>query len=144
MAVFQGGAVESQLLAITEIDPATWASLKPALANAALVRLEEIPGVSVPYVHFHPTLAPFLARDLPADQRAALKRATGRRTTSSPTASTTPTARRPTRPAPWPARAAQPEGRPAPGPGRRRAGRGGGLRRQQTLPGRLRALAGAG
>ena len=55
------------------IDAATWAALKPALANAALVRLEEIPGVTVPYVHFHPTLAPFLARDLPAEPRAALE-----------------------------------------------------------------------
>ncbi len=34
------------------------------------MRLEEIPGVSVPYVHFHPTLAPFLARDLPVEDRA--------------------------------------------------------------------------
>ena len=73
LAVFRGGAWEPMLLRVTEIDEATWAALKPALANAALIRVEALPGVTVPYIHFHPTLAPFLARELTAEQTAALE-----------------------------------------------------------------------
>ena len=73
LAVFDGGAVENMLLTITEIPEAEWAALKPALANAALIRVEELPGVSVPYLHFHPTLAPYLARGLEAGARGALE-----------------------------------------------------------------------
>ncbi len=98
-----GGAIESMLLAVTEIDEATWAALKPALANAALVGWRTLPGVSVPYIHFHPTLAPFLARELTASRaRRAGGAATGGGTTSSPTSSTSPTRKTPSRPAPWP------------------------------------------
>jgi tetratricopeptide (TPR) repeat protein len=73
LAVFRGGATETVLLRVTEIDEATWAAVKPALANAALIRVEALPGVSVPYIHFHPTLAPFLAQELTEEQTAALE-----------------------------------------------------------------------
>ncbi|MBK9050773.1 MAG: CHAT domain-containing protein [Chloroflexi bacterium] len=60
LAVFEGGAWEPRLLQITEIPEATWHALKPQLITTALIRAEELPGVTVPYIHFHPTLAPYL------------------------------------------------------------------------------------
>ncbi|MCB9133204.1 MAG: hypothetical protein H6647_19955 [Anaerolineales bacterium] len=140
LAVFRAGHREP-LLAITEIDPATWASLKPALANAALVRLEEIPA-SACLRPLPPTWLPSW-RDLPADQRAALKRYwqayyqfAGYLYQNDSKA--------PHQARASPARAANLKAglRLALAAG---AGRGGGLRRQhQPLPGLLRALAGAG
>jgi tetratricopeptide (TPR) repeat protein len=58
--IFEGGAMESVLLAISEIPEETWNVLKPQLTSTALIRVEEIPGVSVPFIHFHPTLVPYL------------------------------------------------------------------------------------
>ena len=48
------------LLAVTEIPEETWNTLKPQLTSTALIRVEEISGVNVPFIHFHPTLAPYL------------------------------------------------------------------------------------
>jgi tetratricopeptide (TPR) repeat protein len=64
--IFEGGAMENILLAITEIPEETWNALKPQLTSTALIRLEEIPGIIVPFIHFHPTLAPFLKTQLPS------------------------------------------------------------------------------
>ena len=58
--IFEGGALESVLLNITEIPEETWNALKPQLTSTALIRVEEIPGVNVPFIHFHPTLVPYL------------------------------------------------------------------------------------
>jgi tetratricopeptide (TPR) repeat protein len=58
--IFEGGAMEHVLLAITEIPEETWNSLKPQLTSTALIRVEEVSGVNVPFIHFHPTLAPYL------------------------------------------------------------------------------------
>lgn len=58
--IFEGGAMESVLLAITEIPAETWNALKPQLTSTALIRIEEISGISVPFIHFHPTLTPYL------------------------------------------------------------------------------------
>ncbi|HRQ23301.1 MAG TPA: tetratricopeptide repeat protein, partial [Anaerolineales bacterium] len=58
--IFEGGALENILLMITEIPEETWNALKPQLTSTALIRIEEISGISVPFIHFHPTLAPYL------------------------------------------------------------------------------------
>jgi len=58
--VFEGGAMEHILLAITEIPEEAWNALKPQLTSTALIRVEEIAGINVPFIHFHPTLVPFL------------------------------------------------------------------------------------
>jgi hypothetical protein len=58
--IFEGGAMEHVLLMITEIPEETWNALKPQLTSTALIRMEEILGVEQPFIHFHPTLAPFL------------------------------------------------------------------------------------
>jgi tetratricopeptide (TPR) repeat protein len=60
LAIFEGGAMENELLEITEFPEETWRALKPQLIATALIRSEDIPGVSVPFIHFHPTLAPYL------------------------------------------------------------------------------------
>jgi len=58
--IFEGGTLEPILLSITEIPEETWNALKPQLTSTALIRIEEISGISVPFIHFHPTLAPYL------------------------------------------------------------------------------------
>lgn len=68
LSVFEDGALEFNLLAVTEIPEEEWNKLKPQLTSTALIRLEEIPGIAVPYVHFHPTLVPYLRAYLESDQ----------------------------------------------------------------------------
>ncbi|MFZ5857034.1 MAG: tetratricopeptide repeat protein [Chloroflexota bacterium] len=60
LSVFEGGALENVLLAVTEIPAEAWNALKPQLTSTALIRVEELQGVNVPFIHFHPTLAPHL------------------------------------------------------------------------------------
>jgi len=72
LGVFAGLAMEDDLLAVTQIDPALWATARSELVQAGLARLEELPGVQHPYVHFHPTLLPYLRAKLDEAQRAAL------------------------------------------------------------------------
>ena len=68
LAVFDGGAIENMLLTITEIPETEWNTLKPQLTSTALIRLEEIPNVTVPYIHFHPTLTPYLLAQIQSNQ----------------------------------------------------------------------------
>jgi len=88
LGVFQGGAIEDDLLAIMEIEaslrPAEsenrkreayatiWPGLRRQLESAALIEAESIPGVGPPFLRFHPTLAPILWAGLEADERQAL------------------------------------------------------------------------
>jgi hypothetical protein len=73
LAVFQGGCMEYDLLAITQMDAALWEAARVDLEAAALVTVETIPGVKAPFLRFHPTLIPYLTTQLPNDQRAALE-----------------------------------------------------------------------
>lgn len=74
LAVFEGGAWEPTLLHITEILESDWQAIKPQLTATALIRAEELHGVTAPYIHFHPTLTPYLRaenenRELPIENR---------------------------------------------------------------------------
>jgi tetratricopeptide (TPR) repeat protein len=61
LAVFEGGANESEILAITEIPEDEWTRLRPALEQAALLIAEQIhPSIQSPFLHFHPVLVPYL------------------------------------------------------------------------------------
>jgi hypothetical protein len=61
LALFEGGASEDDLLAITEIPENEWAKLRPALEQAALITAEDVhENISVPFLRFHPVLAPYL------------------------------------------------------------------------------------
>lgn len=76
LAIFEGGAWEPMLLNITEIPPDAWHALKPQLLATALIRSEELDGWTVPYIHFHPTLAPYL-RSLPKSPSPIQEEGTG-------------------------------------------------------------------
>ncbi|MGB0386951.1 MAG: tetratricopeptide repeat protein [Ardenticatenaceae bacterium] len=73
LALFQGGCMEVELLHITEMDPTLWQAARRELEQAALVTVEPVPGVAIPFLRFHPTLMPYLASQLPAARRAALE-----------------------------------------------------------------------
>ncbi|NJA04263.1 CHAT domain-containing protein [Methylococcaceae bacterium WWC4] len=72
LGVFQGGALENVLLAVTEIQEADWPALRQQLQAAALLSAESLPEVSPPFLRFHPTLAPLLWQELDQAQRDAL------------------------------------------------------------------------
>ncbi len=61
LAVFQGGAFEPMIWNVTDFTEEEWARVRPQLARAALIRVENLPGIEQPYIHFHPTLAPYLS-----------------------------------------------------------------------------------
>lgn len=61
LALFEGGAMEAEVLTITQIPKGEWAQLRPALEQAALLSAEQIhEGVMVPFLRFHPVLTPSL------------------------------------------------------------------------------------
>jgi tetratricopeptide (TPR) repeat protein len=72
LGVFQGGVFEDDLLAITEFSEEQWQKLRPALEATGLIQPEHLPGVTVPYLKFHPTLAPALWSRLSSDEQAEL------------------------------------------------------------------------
>jgi tetratricopeptide (TPR) repeat protein len=72
LTLFEGGASEDDLLAITEIPESEWIKLRPALEQAALLTAEQVGGVTAPFLHFHPVLAPYL-RSQPGAGGAALR-----------------------------------------------------------------------
>jgi hypothetical protein len=43
------------------------------LEQAALLRVESLPGIKPQFLHFHPTLLPYLSTQLSAERRAALE-----------------------------------------------------------------------
>src|SRR6266566_200806 len=79
LALFEGGASEAELLAITEIPESEWVKLRQALEQAALLTAEHIHDqVSVPFLRFHPVLAPYLRSQPGADDAALRERYTQR------------------------------------------------------------------
>lgn len=70
LGVFQGGAMEKMLLAITEIPEVQWPAMRWRLQAAALIEVESLEGVL--YLKFHPSLAPLLWSQLPQPEQDAL------------------------------------------------------------------------
>ncbi|HEY1353099.1 MAG TPA: CHAT domain-containing protein [Ktedonobacteraceae bacterium] len=80
LALFEGGANEADLLAITQIPEAEWATLRPALEQAALLVAEQMhEAIAVPFLHFHPVLIPSLRQEAGTQEEAAEERALRRR-----------------------------------------------------------------
>jgi tetratricopeptide (TPR) repeat protein len=78
LAIFEGGATEDTLLAITEMAEADWAKLRKALEQAALLTVEHFTGLKLTFLHFHPVLIPFLRGQSPAlDEGLELRYAQG-------------------------------------------------------------------
>ncbi len=77
LGVFEGGALEDDLLTITGLGgeagaTAVWPALRVQLLAAGLIGVEALPGVAPPFLRFHPTLAPLLWQELDADARERL------------------------------------------------------------------------
>jgi tetratricopeptide (TPR) repeat protein len=72
LGVFQGGAMESVILNVTEFSQEQWQALRPALENTGLIQAENLQGVSVPYLRFHPTLSPALWQKLSVEEKEEL------------------------------------------------------------------------
>ena len=75
LGVFQGGAMENNLLDITDIDKQGWLALRRQLEATALIEAETLRGITAPFLRFHPTLAPMLWRQLGADEQHRLSAA---------------------------------------------------------------------
>ncbi len=60
LGIFQKGAFEPDLLALTKFQNKQWQALRSALETAGLIQLELLPKFKVPYIKFHPCLAPML------------------------------------------------------------------------------------
>ncbi|WP_271252703.1 CHAT domain-containing protein [Pseudanabaena sp. Chao 1811] len=60
LGVFQGGAMEPYLLAITEIAETEWNALRTQLEATGLAESLIHVGVTAPFLKFHPTLAPVM------------------------------------------------------------------------------------
>ncbi len=83
LAVFQGGCMEGQMLIVTEMPPAVWQEIKVELIQAGLMTADETVGLTTRlpddtryishFVHFHPTLAPYLASKLDDERRQKLE-----------------------------------------------------------------------
>lgn len=73
LAVFAGGCMEVILLAVTGMTQDVWQNARGELEQAALLTVENVPGISAPFLRFHPTLEPFLATRLTAERRAELE-----------------------------------------------------------------------
>ena len=72
LGVFQGGAFEDDLVAICELEEAQWQPLRQGLEQIGLIQMESLPGVTVPFLRFHPTLAPALWAKVPTEEQAEL------------------------------------------------------------------------
>jgi tetratricopeptide (TPR) repeat protein len=62
LGVFQSGAMEPYLIAVTEIDETRWYKLKEQLEATGLIQVESLTnsGVLDNFIKFHPTLAPIM------------------------------------------------------------------------------------
>jgi len=60
LGVFQSGALEAMLLYVTEVEEATWQPLRQQLESTGLIQVEWLSEMKLPYLKFHPTLAPAL------------------------------------------------------------------------------------
>ena len=73
LAVFEGGAMEYDILAIIQIEEDAWKAVRSELEQAALMTAESLPGFASPYIQFHPTLIPYLATQLTDERRSELE-----------------------------------------------------------------------
>ncbi|MFK5971067.1 MAG: hypothetical protein QM487_13245 [Candidatus Marithrix sp.] len=60
LGVFQNGAFEPDFLEITDITRRQWDLLSSVLLDIGLIQFERLPLFRVPYIKFHPILAPIL------------------------------------------------------------------------------------
>ena len=73
LGIFAGGAWEPLVTQVTELQEEQWQRLREALQGVGLVQAEVMPGVTVPFWRFHPTLGPVLWQEVPEEAREALR-----------------------------------------------------------------------
>jgi tetratricopeptide (TPR) repeat protein len=73
LSIFQAGALEYDLLAITDLDDSAWKDLRAALESMGLIQVHSLNdlGIAFPYLRFHSGLAE-LWKQLNTEQRLAL------------------------------------------------------------------------
>jgi tetratricopeptide (TPR) repeat protein len=74
LSVFRDGVWEPVAAQVLELDEASLPRLRDGLRQVGLVVMETIPGISAPFLRFHPTLAPAMRARLSADDLARLGR----------------------------------------------------------------------
>jgi len=72
LGIFQGGAIENELLNVTGFTEEQRQTLRPALETTGLIQPERLPGATAPYLKFYPTLAPALRTRLGAEEQTQL------------------------------------------------------------------------
>jgi tetratricopeptide (TPR) repeat protein len=74
LGVFQGGAMENMLIEVTEIAATGWNELRKQLEATGLIQAESLShlGVGVPFLKFHPTLAPAMWSQLTEPEQQQL------------------------------------------------------------------------
>jgi tetratricopeptide (TPR) repeat protein len=70
LGVFQGGAFEPHLLQVTQIAPEQWTGLQAVLVRTGLV---QVTNSGIPFLRFHPILAPVLWDRLTTTQQQTLR-----------------------------------------------------------------------
>ena len=69
MGVFQNGAFEPDFLEITDITKRQWDLLNSVLLDIGLIQFEKLPLFKVPYIKYHPILAPILWSHMAAKEK---------------------------------------------------------------------------
>ncbi len=69
LGVFQNGAFEPDVLEITDITKKQWDSLSSVLIDIGLIQFERLPLFRVPYIKFHPILAPILWQHIAKERK---------------------------------------------------------------------------
>jgi tetratricopeptide (TPR) repeat protein len=72
LGVFRGGTFERNILDVTSLREEQWGLLRRGLEHTGLLQVEPVPGVTSPFLRFHPTLAPALWGQLTPDEQARL------------------------------------------------------------------------
>ncbi|OAD18989.1 TPR repeat protein [Candidatus Thiomargarita nelsonii] len=74
LGIFQDGAFENVLQGIINIPEVLWQKLRQNLEASGFMQAENIEGVTVPYLKFHPAITPRLWAMLPSKEQQALKK----------------------------------------------------------------------
>jgi tetratricopeptide (TPR) repeat protein len=73
LGVFQGGAMEPDLLDITGFSESDWQPIRAQLEQTGLIRVEYLSNITPPYLKLHPTLAPMLWIQLLSEDQTTLQ-----------------------------------------------------------------------
>ncbi len=72
LGVFQGGTFQPEIIYLTPLQEKQWVILRTALETMGLIELEYLPDFKVPYIKFHPSLAPALWKRLSSEDKDKL------------------------------------------------------------------------